>query len=589
MRWTTLLLACVVGHGFVKLSSKSRIGCSGYEHLLRSFEQDKEDGTWRDTSGVKDVLSKILESIKPVASKEIGDVDSLKLNEAEDLTLADVESKFSKIFEGIKGSSQLTEMEKRMLYTEASLTLKDVQEKDDNANQYARGASNRLASTDTTFKTKIYSQDMSPVLLVCGPGPVGQKLHELGKSLGKSATFRFLDAEYLAVVQDKELNFAIKDARAIIIAADSKDGGKDGKPFVVDGKSIKRLLNAATNERNNAPKQYNVKIVAMTQATKQPKAFASFFGGDNTDLDSEVILQCQQRGLGYAIIKVGSIVVDGASMPIPNAKSRSARALMPMLGAGEEEAAVSIPAVPIAFTSSRVEASEYTRVSIAVEALLRASTHPQNNATISVLSADYLDRMPTDAEWDDEFLRIEGPELLRIPLRFASEMQIVIKVGRIAKQLLEPNSGLITPIDVERFANGVRFLFRPPVSNYVSSKEEKRALDELDKNAARTKAAITKGGYVSPENEALLEKQQLENAPVAAKSKKRHNPEGGLEVIVDSFPYRRVRIRRCNMGPQTIIKEESEATILKALSRGIEAIERDYKRMILSKEVPATF
>lgn len=553
-----------------------------------AFEQSKEDGSWSDTAGVKDVLSQILESIKPVASKELAE-STVPL---EDLTLEDVKSKFQKIFSDIKDSSQLTEMEKRMLYTEASFTLKDAQAKDDNANLYALGAANRLPSAEATFKTKIYSQTTSPVLLVCGPGPVGQKLLELGKSLGKSAAFRFLDAEYLAVVQDSELSFAVRDARAIIIAADCKEGGKSGKPFVVDSKAIKRLLNSAMNERNKSTKSYDIKIVAMTQATKQPKSLASFFGGDNTELDSEVILQCQQRGLGYAVVKVGVIVPDDSATALARTgkvKSRSAVALLPTLPAGEQEMAVNIPAVPIAFTSSRVEASEYTTVSVAVEALLRFSTHPQTNSSIAVLSADALGRTPTDAEWDDEFLRIEGPELERIPLRFASEMQIAIKVGRIAKQLLEPNSGLITPITAERFANGVRILFRPPESNYVSSKEEKRTLVESkDKTIMGAVEVMRPTGYVSPEMEAFLEKKKIagEEIVTAAKTKRKPAAEGGLEIIVESSPYRRVRIRRCNMGPQTIVKEESEAIILKALQRGIAAIEADYKKMVMSRDLP---
>ena len=56
--------------------------------------------------------------------------------------------------------------------------------------------------------------------------------------------------------------------------------------------------------------------------------------------------------------------------------------------------------------------------------------------------------------------------------------------------------------------------------------------------------------------------------------------EGGLEVIVDSEPYMRVRIRRTNMGPNAVVKEESEAIILKALQRGIRNLEGFYEKMI---------
>lgn len=42
------------------------------------------------------------------------------------------------------------------------------------------------------------------------------------------------------------------------------------------------------------------------------------------------------------------------------------------------------------------------------------------------------------------------------------------------------------------------------------------------------------------------------------------------------------------MGPQTVVKEESEATLLKAVIRSIETIENDY-RMILSKKSSARY
>ena len=55
-------------------------------------------------------------------------------------------------------------------------------------------------------------------------------------------------------------------------------------------------------------------------------------------------------------------------------------------------------------------------------------------------------------------------------------------------------------------------------------------------------------------------------------------------MVVDTTPYRRVRIRRCNMGPQTIVKEESEAILIKALLQGITVLENDY-RILLTKDL----
>lgn len=553
---------------------------------LRAFEQGP-DGSFSDSSDVKEVLDKIFNALKPAVGR-VAD-GATEADVVDSLTLQDVEDKFNKILADIKSSSSLTEMEKRLMFAETTLTLEDTKEKDSNAFLYPGGSSRRLQSTESTFKTSIYSQAVSPVVLVCGPGPVGQKLLELGKSLGKSATFRFLDAEQISVLQEAEIVYAVKDARAVVIAADSK-GDSQGRPLVMDEKSVKRLLNIVMSERNKSASRtprFNVKIVALAQATKQPKSFMTSLmgGGDATDFDSEVILQCQKRQLAYAIVKAGGILADSA--PAPDAskvKSRSVKATASPLSNEEEQVASLLPATPVVFTSSRVDVTEYTRTSVAVEALLRSAAHPQTNSSISVLSADNLDRAPTDLEWDDEFLRIEGPELERIPLRFSSEMQIVIRVGRIAKQLVEPGSGLITPIEVERFSNGIRILFRPRASNYLSSKEERKRETEALQTQAATKKP-SKSGYLSPEIE---EKEAASDAAggavtAPAKSSPVNALEGGLEIIVDSKPYRRVRIRRCNMGPQTIVKEESEAIILKAILRGISSLEMDYRRLLVGQ------
>jgi hypothetical protein len=46
----------------------------------------------------------------------------------------------------------------------------------------------------------------------------------------------------------------------------------------------------------------NIKVVAVGKATKQPKSLSSMLGGDSTEFDAEVVLQCKKRGLGYGII-----------------------------------------------------------------------------------------------------------------------------------------------------------------------------------------------------------------------------------------------------------------------------------------------
>jgi len=56
-------------------------------------------------------------------------------------------------------------------------------------------------------------------------------------------------------------------------------------------------------------------VIALGKACKPPKSVGSFMAGDTTELDSEVILECQQRKLAYNIVKVGRIIDDIAPIP----------------------------------------------------------------------------------------------------------------------------------------------------------------------------------------------------------------------------------------------------------------------------------
>ena len=520
------------------------------------------------------VMEELMKTLSAAAGTKGGDG-----SDDDGPSMQDVDNSFAKLLSEIKGSSTLTEGQKRMLTAETALTMSDVKEGDANVMESAEASRMKEKLGEDKVKTLVYSPEAAPYLIVHGPGPVGQGVFAFMKSLGKAVSAKYIEADSLAVIQESELDYAVRDCRSIILAADSvPSSGKGGggffgggavdSPFVVNEKAIKRVLNAVIKARNKASSadKYNVKVVALAEAAKAQKSFASLLGGETFSLENEVILQCQKRQLDYAIIKVGS-VVDSADF-CKNDRLRPA---------GRAD-------VPFTFTRSRVEPAEVTQKDVAVEALLRAASHPQTNSTISVVSIDPMERVATDEEWDDEFVRIDGPELLRIPLKYASELQMGIKVGRVAKDLQEPGSGLVTPIEVERFANGARILFRPKASGYQSSKEEKMVQEEKEAEAeaaAKANAAEIKarGGYIRPEDMSGDGPKPIEKK-VVVKSKQKKKMEGGLEVIVDTEPYKRVRIRRTNMGPNAIVKEESEAIILKALQQGIRNLEGFYEKMV---------
>ena len=299
------------------------------------------------------------------------------------------------------------------------------------SNTYSK-KNNRIYVTPAA--TVLFSARASPYLLVYGSGIIGQEMLKKMKQMGKSIELKVLDGDFLGIMTEKEIEVALRNVKTIIIAADSKKveskggwfgGGNKGSPVgsnnveaininnnewdqLLNEKSLKKLLNATMKECNNGGNS-NIKIIAVGKATRQPKSISSFLGGENTEFDSEVILQCKQRGLGYSIVKVGTIIGD--NVPLPSGLRDRDRSTGSGAGSGtalklssvELEVAQKEYNSPVLFagSSSRVELGEVTRLSLAVDAVLRSATHPLMNSTTTVLSSpspSSLDLLPSDAQ-----------------------------------------------------------------------------------------------------------------------------------------------------------------------------------------------
>jgi len=46
--------------------------------------------------------------------------------------------------------------------------------------------------------------------------------------------------------------------------------------------------------------------------------------------------------------------------------------------------------------------------------------------------------------------------------------------------------------------------------------------------------------------------------------------EGGVEVVVESKPYPRIRAMRCNMAEETVVKESSEQLMMSSLTKDVQ-------------------
>ncbi|KAJ1439702.1 hypothetical protein B484DRAFT_443825 [Ochromonadaceae sp. CCMP2298] len=555
-----------------------------------SDAQSAADAQARVGEDVASILQEVMKTLAPLRSDTAANVEGI--------SEATLQLKFDQLYSDVRKSGGLTEMEKLMIFTESDLLVEEAK----TGGGIVGKASNAKLPTLQIAKQSsgVYSSERAPLVIVYGEGRVGQRVLAIGKEMGKAADIRYIEGKLLTTMQESEIKYALRGARTVVIAADAvaveKKGWfgvvvEEGEPSV-KAKGLMRLLDVAKTEgkkQAEGGQKEPIKVVVLGKACKQARSVGQLLLGDTSDLETEVILQCKQRSLSYGVVKVGRVVGDEEQIAEVKAEYREAIQVRP------EDNPKPLWVSPVFVTRSRVEAAECTREADAAEALLRAAVNTHRNATFSVLSQGSAGD-PSEGDWADQFMKADGPELLRVPLRFASTRQAAVKLTRIVRTLQEgtgKQGGLVTPIEVERCSNGLRILFRPNMSGYQSANEERaqRQKQEREKEERELMAkggnAVQKTGYMSPEEEkaeekALERKQALEKgvpAPTVSASTKKAK-EGGLEVLLEETPYARVRIRRCNMGPKTVLKVESEDILLKALTMGLNQLEADYRIML---------
>ncbi|KAI2510456.1 hypothetical protein MHU86_3876 [Fragilaria crotonensis] len=142
--------------------------------------------------------------------------------------------------------------------------------------------------------------------------------------------------------------------------------------------------------------------------------------------------------------------------------------------------------------------------------------------------------------WDDAFLKLKGPELVRFesldiqPDKFDQLSEYLKEWGKLFEGVSK--------------RDGFKLVFRSTRTgqNYLSKEEER----ELEKRGLKPSSSTTSRGKA----------------------------EGGVQVLVELTTKGNMRVRatRTNMGPETVIKELSETTILKRLEDSLELFVRDF-------------
>lgn len=339
----------------------------------------------------------------------------------------------------------------------------------------------------------------SVVAIIGEPGPLRDQLVErfTAQGLTISSCERLLETKGLR----------LEGSDAVVVCG-------DGEPL--DRPTVERLLKRPQRLR----RVVLISSVGTERSDKFPFSLQNAFSGaldKKRGLELGLVERSKAAGFSYTVIRIGKV-----ARPDPAA---AAPELMPGDFFQEETAA-----------------------DVAAEASMQALLYQPLalNKSLSLISR----RGPaaTQDGWDDEFLKLDGPELWRWPL---GRVPAGACRGWIqdswAPRWIKKGNGLTTPVTLSVTPLGVQLVFKPPQSGFVSFKEER------EREKARERGEDPPPGS-APAGPAGL--RQL---------------EGGLEVVVEDRPAPRVRVLRCAMGEETVVKETSERTIIDSLIKDVQA------------------
>ena len=202
-----------------------------------------------------------------------------------------------------------------------------------------------------------------------------------------------------------------------------------------------------------------------------------------------------------------------------------------------------------------------TSSDLAAQVLVQAVAFQPAARNTTLCSTGNLPADMDNSVWDDIFLKLKGPELARyesldIPAdKFVQLREYLKEWGKV----LADSGKLTTPVDFAKSTQGPNAAFEG-----VAQRGGMKLL---------FRATSTGQDYLSKEEE-----REMESKGIKPSSNRRVKPEGGVEVLVEVTTKGALRVRatRTDMGPATVVKELSEATILKRLEDSLDLFVRDF-------------
>jgi len=331
------------------------------------------------------------------------------------------------------------------------------------------------------------------------------------------------------------------------------------------GRILKRTAPVAGGKAGMPPSHVVLISSLGTERTnKMPYSMSNLFGGKLDkirEIEQGLVSISRSRTVGkqtpldYTIVKFGDIIQQN-----DNKNSDDEIDIQPgdvLDGEISSNAAANVLIQAMAY-------QPYARNST----LCTTGSLPEDDSSVTI----------DDVTWNDKFLCLSGPELLRIDAGRGAEdtdegildskyeqLRQYVKQWSSTYEGDRKGTGLTTPVIVRKSRKppseldgviarvGVRILFQTTNTGdrYKSASEEK--LDEKERNSDPG------GGSVKSSS----------SKPIMTKAQK----EGGVEVLVEKTTDGniRVRARRCNVDNKTIVKEMSEEVIVKSLKKAVEA------------------